>query len=136
MTPEAVLQIIEMVKSMSGADIKNLLGQLLAGLEDDNMLKKLDISKISDSDIEKLISYVIDGFPLNYRTTQLEIKNEEELVRTVNDLSIYWIRIYLIIFMPALYPMLPDVDALLKNTNIELLGQSIPLWNMIQMLTA
>lgn len=46
------MQIIEMVKSMSGADIKNLLGQLLAGLEDDNMLKKLDISKISDSDIE------------------------------------------------------------------------------------
>ena len=88
-TPEAILQIIEMVKSMSGADIKNLLGQLLAGLEDDNMLKKLDISKISDSDIEKLIGYVIDGFPLNYRTTQLEIKNEEELVRTVNDLSIY-----------------------------------------------
>ena len=32
-------------ESMSGADIKNLLGQLLAGLEDDNMLKKLDISK-------------------------------------------------------------------------------------------
>lgn len=38
--------------------------------------------------------------------------------------------------MPALYPMLPDVDALLKNTNIEFRGQSIPLWNMIQMLTA
>ena len=136
MTPEAVLQIIEMVKSMSGADIKNLLGQLLAGLEDDNMLKKLDISKISDSDIEKLISYVIDGFPLNYRTTQLEIKNEEELVRTVNDLSIYLDKDLFDIFMPALYPMLPDVDALLKNTNIEFRGQSIPLWNMIQMLTA
>jgi hypothetical protein len=124
------------VKSMSGADIKNLLGQLLAGLEDDNMLKKLDISKISDSDIEKLISYVIDGFPLNYRTTQLEIKNEEELVRTVNDLSIYLDKDLFDIFMPALYPMLPDVDALLKNTNIEFWGQSIPLWNMIQMLTA
>ena len=136
MTPEAVLQIIEMVKSMSGADIKNLLGQLLAGLEDDNMLKKLDISKISDSDIEKLISYVIDGFPLNYRTTQLEIKNEEELVRTVNDLSIYLDKDLFDIFMPALYPMLPDVDALLKNTNIEFWGQSIPLLNMIQMLTA
>ena len=136
MTPEAVLQIIEMVKSMSGADIKNLLGQLLAGLEDDNMLKKLDISKISDSDIEKRISYVIDGFPLNYRTTQLEIKNEEELVRTVNDLSIYLDKDLFDIFMPALYPMLPDVDALLKNTNIEFWGQSIPLWNMIQMLTA
>ena len=121
---------------MSGADIKNLLGQLLAGLEDDNMLKKLDISKISDSDIEKLISYVIDGFPLNYRTTQLEIKNEEELVRTVNDLSIYLDKDLFDIFMPALYPMLPDVDALLKNTNIEFLGRSIPLWNMIQMLTA
>ena len=38
--------------------------------------------------------------------------------------------------MPALYPMLPDVDALLKNTNIELRGQSIPLWNKIQVLTA
>ena len=100
------------------------------------MLKKLDISKISDSDIEKLISYVIDGFPLNYRTTQLEIKNEEELVRTVNDLSIYLDKDLFDIFMPALYPMLPDVDALLKNTNIELWGQSIPLWNMIQMLTA
>ena len=121
---------------MSGADIKNLLGQLLAGLEDDNMLKKLDISKISDSDIEKLISYVIDGFPLNYRTTQLEIKNEEELVRTVNDLSIYLDKDLFDIFMPALYPMLPDVDMLLKNTNIEFWGQSIPLWNMIQMLTA
>ena len=136
MTPEAVLQIIEMVKSMSGADIKNLLGQLLAGLEDDNMLKKLDISKISDSDIEKLIGYVIDGFPLNYRTTQLEIKNEEELVRTVNDLSIYLDKDLFDIFMPALYPMLPDVDMLLKNTNIEFWGQSRPLWNMIQMLTA
>ena len=135
-TPEAILQIIEMVKSMSGADIKNLLGQLLAGLEDDNMLKKLDISKISDSDIEKLISYVIDGFPLNYRTTQLEIKNEEELVRTVNDLSIYLDKDLFDIFMPALYPMLPDVDMLLKNTNIEFWGQSIPLWNMIQRLTA
>lgn len=135
-TPEAILQIIEMVKSMSGADIKNLLGQLLAGLEDDNMLKKLDISKISDSDIEKLIGYVIDGFPLNYRTTQLEIKNEEELVRTVNDLSIYLDKDLFDIFMPALYPMLPDVDMLLKNTNIEFWGQSIPLWNMIQMLTA
>ena len=100
------------------------------------MLKKLDISKISDSDIEKLISYVIDGFPLNYRTTQLEIKNEEELVRTVNDLSIYLDKDLFDIFMPALYPMLPDVDALLKNTNIESWGQSILLWNMIQMLTA
>lgn len=135
-TPEAILQIIEMVKSMSGADIKNLLGQLLAGLEDDNMLKKLDISKISDSDIEKLIGYVIDGFPLNYRTTQLEIKNEEELVRTVNDLSIYLDKDLFDIFMPALYPMLPDVDMLLKNTNIEFRGQSMPLWNMIQTLTA
>ncbi len=90
---------------MSGADIKNLLGQLLAGLEDDNMLKKLDISKISDSDIEKLISYVIDGFPLNYRTTQLEIKNEEELVRTVNNISIYLDKDLFDIFMPALYPI-------------------------------
>lgn len=72
--------------------------------------------------------------PLNYRTTQLEIKNEEELVRTVNDLSIYLDKDLFDIFMPALYPMLPDVDALLKNTNIE--GQSIPLWNMIQTLTA
>ena len=100
------------------------------------MLKKLDIFKISDSDIEKLISYVIDGFPLNYRTTQLEIKNEEELVRTVNDLSIYLDKDLFDIFMPALYPMLPDVDALLKNTNIEFRGRSIPLWNMILKLTA
>lgn len=73
---------------------------------------------------------------MNYRTTQLEIKNEEELVRTVNDLSIYLDKDLFDIFMPALYPMLPDVDMLLKNTNIEFWRQSIPLWNMIQMLTA
>ena len=46
-----------------------------------------------------------------------------------------WIRIYLI-FLCLLLLMLPDVDVSLSNTNIELWGQSIPLWNMIQMLTA
>ena len=34
LTPESIMQIIEMVKGMSGAEIKNLLAQLLAGLGD------------------------------------------------------------------------------------------------------
>lgn len=135
MTPETIMQIIEMVKGMSGADIKSLLGPLLEGLEGDNMLKKIDLSKIADSDIEKLINYLIEGFPLNYKTSQLEIKKGEEVVRTVNDLSVYLDKPLFDIFMPAIYPMLPDVDTLLKEMEIDFYGTKVPLWNMIQMLT-
>lgn len=135
MTPESIMQIVEMVKGMSGADIKKLLGQLLAGIGKDNMLGKLDLSKIADSDIEKLIGYVTEGFPLSYKTSQLEIKKGEEVVRTVNDLSIYLDKGLFDIFMPAVYPMLPDLDTLLKGMEIDMYGQKMPLWSMIQLLT-
>lgn len=135
LTPESIMQIIEMVKGMSGAEIKKLLAQLLAGLGDDNMLGKLDLSKIADSDIEKLIGYLTEGFPLSYKTSQLEIKKEEEVVRTVNDLSIYLDKGIFDIFMPAVYPMLPDLDTLLKGMEIELFGSKTPLWGLVQMLT-
>ncbi|WP_455966789.1 DUF4925 domain-containing protein [Bacteroides fluxus] len=135
LTPESIMQIIEMVKGMSGAEIKNLLAQLLAGLGDGNMLGKLDLSKIADGDIEKLIGYLTEGFPLSYKTSQLEIKKGEEVVRTVNDLSIYLDKGIFDIFMPAVYPILPDLDTLLKGMEIELFGNKMPLWGLVQMLT-
>ncbi|WP_300701509.1 DUF4925 domain-containing protein [Bacteroides sp.] len=135
LTPESIMGIVEMVKGMSGADIKKLLGQVLAEFGKDNMLSKLDLSKIPDSDIEKLIGYLTEGFPLSYKTSQLEIKKGEEVVRTVNNLSIYLDKNLFDIFMPAIYPILPDLDTLLKGMEIEMYGQKMPLWNMIQMLT-
>lgn len=134
-TSESIMNMVEMVKGMSGADIKKLLGPILKGLGENNILSKLDISKIADSDIERLIGYITEGFPLNYKTSQLEIKESEEVVRTVNDISIYLDKGIFDIFMPAIYPMLPDVDTLLKGMEIDLYGQKIPLWNMLSMLT-
>lgn len=135
MTPEAIMQIVEMVKGMKGADIKNLLGKLLSELGKDNMLSKLDLSKIADSDIEKLVGYLTEGFPLSYRTSQLEIKKGEEVVRTVNNLSVYLDKGLFDIFMPAIYPILPDVDTLLKGMEIDLFGQTVPLWGIVGELT-
>ena len=108
---------------------------ILKGLGENNILSKLDISKIADSDIERLIGYITEGFPLNYKTSQLEIKEGEEVVRTVNDISIYLDKSIFDIFMPAIYPMLPDVDALLKGMEIDLFGQKMPLWSLLSTLT-
>ena len=135
MTSESIMNMVEMVKGMSGADIKKLLDPILKGLGENNILSKLDISKIADSDIERLIGYITEGFPLNYKTSQLEIKEGEEVVRTVNDISIYLDKSIFDIFMPAIYPMLPDVDALLKGMEIDLFGQKMPLWSLLSTLT-
>jgi hypothetical protein len=135
MTSESIMNMVEMVKGMSGADIKKLLDPILKGLGENNILSKLDISKIADSDIERLIGYITEGFPLNYKTSQLEIKEGEEVVRTVNDISIYLDKSIFDIFMPAIYPMLPDVDTLLKGMEIDFYGQKMPLWPLLSTLT-
>lgn len=135
MTPEAIMQVIEMIKGMDGPGIKAYLGKALGSLEGNSPLKKLDLSKIADSDIEKLISYLTEGFPLSYKTTsQLEIHGGK-VVGTVNDLSIYLDKVFFDIFMPAIYPILPEVDVLLKSMKIPMAGQEMPLWNWIQYLT-
>lgn len=135
-SPEAVMQVIETIKGMDGASLKAYLGKSLGSLEGNSLLSKLDLSKIADSDIEKLVSYLTEGFPLSYKTTsQLEIRNNGEVVKTVNDLSIYLDKDFFDIFMPAIYPILPGVDALLKNMKIPMWEQEQPLWGWIDMMT-
>lgn len=132
MTPESILQIVEMVKGMSGAQIKELLGGLLSSMGNDNVLSKLDLTKISDNDIEKLIGYVVNGFPLSYQLSEVTLKNGSK----VDDVHIYLDKDLFDIFMPALYPMLPDLDVMVKNMTIEMYGQTVPVWNLVEGLTA
>lgn len=138
-SPEAVMQVLETIKGMDGASLKAYLGKLLGSLEGNSLLGKLDLSKIADSDIEKLVSYLNEGFPLSYKTTsQLEIgdnRNNGEVAKTVNDLSIYLDKDFFDIFMPAIYPILPDVDALLKNMKIPMVDREVPIWDWINMRT-
>lgn len=131
MTPESILQIVEMVKGMSGAQIKELLGGILKNMGSDNILSKLDITKISDADIEKLIGYVVNGFPLSYQLSEVTLKNGNK----VEDVHVYLDKGIFDIFMPALYPMLPDLDVMVKNMTIEMFGQPMPVWGLIEGLT-
>ena len=131
MAPEAIMGIIEGLKGMSGADIKKMLGELLAGLGSDGILAKLDISNISDGDVEKLIGYLTDGFPLGYTVTEVTLEDK----RNVKDLYVYVDKGVFDIFMPALYPLLPDLDTLVKGMTIDMYGQTVPLWGMVSALT-
>ena len=131
MTPEAILGIVEMVKGMTGAQIKELLGGFLSSMGSDNILSKLDITKISDSDIEKLIGYVVNGFPLGYDTSEVALKDGSK----VSTFHVYLEKEIFDIFMPALYPMLPDLDVMLKNMTVEVFGSPMPVWGLVQGLT-
>ncbi|MDE6173175.1 DUF4925 domain-containing protein [uncultured Bacteroides sp.] len=122
MSPEAILGIIDMVKGMSGADIKKLLGDFLSQMAGDGVLSKLDITKISDSDIEMLVSYVVNGFPLNYEMAEETLENGNK----VNTFHVYLDKKLFDIFMPAIYPMLPDLNTLLQNTEIDFNGYPMP----------
>lgn len=130
MSPEAILGIIDMVKGMSGADIKKLLGDFLSQMAGDGVLSKLDITKISDSDIEMLVGYVVNGFPLNYEMAEETLENGNK----VNTFHVYLDKKLFDIFMPAIYPMLPDLNTLLLNTQIEFMGQPMPASVIIQFL--
>lgn len=131
MNPETIMGIIEGLKGMSGADIKNMLSGLLDNLGSDSMLAKLDITKISDADIKKLVGYLIDGFPLDYKVTEVTLQNGSK----AKDLFVYVDKNVFDIFMPAVYPMLPDLDTFVKGLTVEIAGQPAPLWNLINALT-
>jgi len=131
MTPEAIMEIVEMVKNMKGAQIKELLSGFLASMGSDNILSKLDLTKIADSDIEKLIGYVLNGFPLSYQMTEVALANGSK----VNDIYVYLDKGIFDIFMPALYPMLPALEAMLADVTLDMGGYPLPLWPLLQGLT-
>lgn len=131
LSPEAILGMVETIKGMSGAQIKQLLGGLLQNMGEESVMSKMDLSKISDADIEKLIGYVVNGFPLSYKISEVTLSDDSK----VNSIYIYLDKEIFDMFMPAIYPMLPAVDTLLKETVIELYGTEVPLWTMVQMLT-
>lgn len=130
MSPDAILGIIEALKGMSGAEIKQLLGGFLAEMGGDSMLGKLDISKMSDADVEKLIGYLTNGFPLGYQVSEVALENGSK----VKDVYVYIEKGLLDIFMPVIYPILPDVETILKGMEVEFFGSKLPLWSMVTML--
>lgn len=131
MNPEMILGIVKMLKGMSGAEIKGLLGELLKNVGSDNILGKLDFTKISDGDIEKLIGYVINGFPLSYQMSEVVLKDGSKM----NNLYVYLDKSIFDTFMPLVYPMLPDLDTMVKGIVVEMFGQPMPIWGLISALT-
>ena len=128
---ESILGILEMIKGLDGAKIKELLGAFLAGMGNDNVLSKLDISKISDADVEMLIGYLTDGFPVSYQVSDVTLSNDTK----IKNVYVYLDKGLLDIFMPALYPALPDLDVLVKNIEIEMYGTKIKIWGLLGGLT-
>lgn len=116
---------------MSGAEVKGLLGELLKNIGSDSILSKLDLTKISDADVEKLIGYVINGFPLSYQMSEVPLENESK----VNNIYVYLDKGIFDIVMPLVYPLLPDLDTLVKGITIEMIGQQVPIWSLISGLT-
>lgn len=128
---EGILAILDMIKGLDGAKIKELLGAFLSGMGSDNVLSKLDISKISDADVEMLIGYLTDGFPVSYQVSDVTLSNDTK----IKNVYVYLDKGLLDIFMPALYPALPDLDKLVKTIEIGMYGTKMPLWGLLQMLT-
>lgn len=128
---EGILAILDMIKGMDGAKIKELLGAFLSGMGSDNVLSKLDISKISDADVEMLIKYLTDGFPVSYQVSDVTLSNDSK----IKNVYVYLDKGLLDIFMPALYPALPDLDKLVKSIEIEMYGQKVPIWGLVGGLT-
>ena len=132
LTPEAVLGILQMLKGMNGAEVKELVGGLLAGMAQQNpMLAKIDLSKISDSTVEMLIDYVFNGIPVNFKVETIELAKGG----TVESLCFSIDKQFFDAFMPVLYPLLPDLDAMVKQIEIEIFGSKMPVWSFVQLLT-
>ena len=131
MTPEIIIGIVEGLKGMTGAEIKELLGGFLKELGGGSILAKLDLSKISDADIEKLVGYIVNGFPLNYQISEAVLKDGSK----VNNIYIYLDKSIFDTFMPLVYPMLPDLETMLKNLSVDMGGFPLPVWGLVQMLT-
>lgn len=125
---EVIVSVIESLKGKTPAEIKQLIGALLEQVGKDTILAKLDINKVSDEGIAKLMGYVFDGFPLSHFIGAAHFKNGLQLENMYVSLD----KELFDILMPALCPVLPDLDDLLKNTTIDLFGKPTPIFPLIQ----
>lgn len=117
----ALTEILEGLRGMSGADIKVLVSGLLGNLGGEGILSKLDITKISDADVEKLVGYLLDGFPLNYEVSEVSVSDGI----TVDNIYVYLDKDFFDMLMPLVYPLLPELDALIDGLDIKILGSPV-----------
>lgn len=127
---EAIVSIIESLKGKTPAEIKQLIAALLEQVGKDTILAKLDISKISDEGIETLMDYAFNGFPLSHFIGDVNFENGMKLENMYVSVD----KEVFDILMPALFPMLPDLDELLQNTTIEIYGNPTPIYPLIKAL--
>lgn len=127
-----IASLLAQLSTVSGAEIKELLGAFLGAMGGDNsLLSKLDLSNISDADVERLVNYLVNGFPLDYQIQQLTLSNGSQ----VQDVFVYLDKDVFDMIMPLLYPLLPDLQTMVENLQMEMYGSSTPVWPLIQMLT-
>lgn len=117
----ALTEILEGLRGMKGADIKKLISGLLENVGGEGILAKLDMTRISDSDVEKLVGYLLDGFPLNYEVTEATLTDGS----TVDNLYVYLDKDFFDMLMPLVYPLLPELDALIDGLDIKILGSPV-----------
>lgn len=102
--------ILASLDGMSGADIKALLSGLLP--KD----FPLDLSKISDAQIKEVVGWLSTGIPLNYKTKDVTLKNG----KSITVLCVYVDKDFLDPFMPALFPLLPQLDKMVQDAAPDL----------------
>lgn len=114
-------QILESLRGMKGADVKKLIAGLIENIGGESIWTKLDITKISDSDVEKLVGYLLDGFPLNYEVTEITLSDGS----TIDNLYVYLDKNFFDMLMPFVYPLLPELDALIDSLDMKILGSPV-----------
>lgn len=117
----ALTEILEGLRGMKGAEIKALLSGLLGNLGSEGILSKLDLTKISDADVEKLVGYLLDGFPLNYEISEITVSDGV----TIDNIYVYLDKDFFDMLMPLIYPLLPELDALIDGLDIKILGSPV-----------
>ena len=128
MDPTVITGVIQSLKGMSGAEVKQLLASLLTEMGGDSILSKLDITKISDADMEKLMGYVFNGFPLVHRIDNANFEDGQ----TLENMYVSVDKELFDILMPAVFPLLPDLETMLADMQIEIFGQSAPLLPLLK----
>lgn len=109
--------ILEVLKGMKGAEIK----EMLAGLIPKDF--PLNLSQLSDAKVEEIVGWLSTGIPLNYNTSEVETNYGKKVV----GLRVYVDQAFVEPFMPLLFPMLPMLDNLVKESAPDL----FPLMGMV-----
>lgn len=102
--------ILELVKGMSGKEIKGLLSKFLP--ED----FPLDLNQLSDAKVEEIVGWLSTGIPLSYTSSEVTLENGKELT----NLRVYLTKDFLDPLMPMLFPLLPKLDKMMQESAPDL----------------